>query len=558
MRVSPLCTPGRLAVSHATVSHPAVPSQQRPPAPKHHVGSSDARTAGTAAGHLIDIRTVRGSGTVTQVSKQHFEVVIVGAGFGGIGAAIQLKKLGYQDIVILDREDDLGGTWHVNRYPGLAVDIPSSTYSYWFEPNPNWSRLFAPGAEIKQYADHVADKYDVRRHMRFNSAVEGARWDEDGHRWEVALADGDTVTGSLLITATGVLSQPRKPDIPGLEDFEGRIIHTTDWDDTYEFRGRRVGVVGTGATAVQLIPELAERSAELTVFQRTPIHVGPKTDFAIPRPVQRLFARVPLTQRALRWITDMIYEITFVLGVLKYNRFGWLNNSAEQMGRFLRFTSIRDRSLRQALTPGYGLGCKRPTFSNSYYKTFAQPHVHLQAAGIARVEPDGVVAVDGSKTTVDALVLATGFDLWEANFPAIEIIGREGRNLGKWWRSEGFSAYQGLSIPYFPNLLSLASPYAVSLNFFDMMEYQMRHMDRLLRHVRASGATTFEVTEEANERFRQRMSSLQRNTVFHLGNCAGARSYYFGPHGDTYLRATSTKTTVSEQDTFSLSDYALA
>ncbi len=491
------------------------------------------------------------------MSVQQFDVVIVGAGFGGIGAAIQLKRLGYENILIVDREDDLGGTWHVNRYPGLACDIPSTTYSYWFEPNPDWSRLYAPGDEIKRYADRVADKYDVRRHMRFNTAVDSARWDEDTRVWEVALAGGDTATAQFLITATGVLSQPRNPDIPGIGEFAGRIVHTTAWDDDYDFTGRRVGIIGTGATAVQLIPELAKQAADLTVYQRTPIHVTPKTDFAIPKAMRRLFARVPLIQRAVRSTTDALYEISFVLAVLRYRRFWWLNKAAANSSKMLRFVSIRDKELRRQLTPHYDLGCKRPTFSNSYYRTFTEPHVHLQAAGIERIEPDGIVASDGTKTEIDTLVLATGFDLWEANFPAIEIIGRDGRNLGKWWRNYGFQAYQGVSIPYFPNLLSLASPYAVSLNFFDMMEYQMRHMDRLIGEVRRRSATTFEVTEEANDRFCDRLGKLQQNTVFHLGDCANSRSYYFGPTGETYLRATSTRTTVSEQTRFPLTDYAI-
>jgi cation diffusion facilitator CzcD-associated flavoprotein CzcO len=183
------------------------------------------------------------------MSAQQFDVVVVGAGFGGIGAAIQLKKLGYENILIVDREDDLGGTWHVNRYPGLAVDVPSPIYCYWFEPNPYWSRLFAPGDEIKRYADYVADKYDVRRHMRFNTAVDGAQWDEDAQIWRVALADGHTLSTRFLITATGVLSQPRTPDIPGMNEFAGRVIHTTAWDDEYDFGGRSIGVIGTGATA---------------------------------------------------------------------------------------------------------------------------------------------------------------------------------------------------------------------------------------------------------------------------------------------------------------------
>jgi cation diffusion facilitator CzcD-associated flavoprotein CzcO len=492
------------------------------------------------------------------MSVPQFDVVIVGAGFGGIGAAIQLKRLGYENILIVDRENDLGGTWHVNRYPGLAVDIPSTSYSYWFEPNPYWSRLFAPRDEIKRYADHVADKYDVRRHMRFNTVVDGARWDEDARLWQVALADGDTLSTRFLITATGVLSQPQTPDLPGINEFAGRILHTTAWDDNYDFEGRRVGVIGTGATAVQLIPELAKQAADLTVYQRTPIHVVPKNDFPIPEVVRRLFARVPLIQRAVRWMTDATYEIPFGLAVLRYRHFWWLNMAAANVSKILRFVSIRDKELRRKLTPDYDLGCKRPTFSNSYYRIFTKPHVHLQATGIQRIEPDGIVASDGTKTEIDTLVLATGFNLWEANFPAIEIIGRDGRNLGKWWRNYGFQAYQGVSIPYFPNLLNLASPYAVSLNFFDMMEYQMRHMNRLFGEVRGRNATTFEVTEEANDGFRDRMSSLQHNTVFYRGDCASSRSYYFGPDGKTYLRATSTRTTVSEQTRFPLSDYAIA
>src|ERR1700712_1478584 len=178
-------------------------------------------------------------------SEQH-DAVIVGAGFAGIGAAIQLKRLGVDDFVILDREDDLGGTWYVNHYPGLAVDVPTTTYSYFFEPNPNWSRLFTPGPEIKQYADDVADKYGVRGHMRFNTTVEGARWDEEASVWRVALAGGDTLSTRYLITATGFLSQPRVPDIAGINAFEGKVIHTTEWEDDYDATGRRIAVIGTG------------------------------------------------------------------------------------------------------------------------------------------------------------------------------------------------------------------------------------------------------------------------------------------------------------------------
>jgi cation diffusion facilitator CzcD-associated flavoprotein CzcO len=493
------------------------------------------------------------------VNTQHFDAIIVGAGFGGIGAAIQLKRLGYDNIVVLDREADLGGTWHVNRYPGLACDVAATTYSYWFEPNPYWSRVFAPGAEVKRYADHVADKYDVRRFMRFNTTVEGAQWDEDTQVWRVALAGGETLTTRFLITATGFLSKPHTPDIPGIASFEGQVVHTAAWDDSYRFARRRVGIIGTGATAVQLVPELAKEAADLTVYQRTPIHVVPKIDFAIPAMMQRLFARVPLVQRAFRWVTDTFFELNTTV-VLHYRRYRRVNVAAADTTKINRFVSIRDKELRRKLTPDYDVGCKRPTWSNDYYRTFTKPHVHLETDRIERIEPDGIVTADGRKAVIDTLVLATGFDLWDANFPAIELIGRRGRNLGKWWRDTRFQAYQGVSIPYFPNYLSLASPYAFSgLSFFNTIEYQMRHMDRLFGEVRRRGATTFEVTEEANARFLDRMTKLLDKSVFYRGNCATSRSYYFNHSGEAaLLRPTSTRNAVREGSTFPLSDYAIA
>ena len=493
------------------------------------------------------------------MTAEQFDVVIVGAGFGGIGAAIQLKKLGFDNFVILDREDDLGGTWHVNHYPGLAVDVPTTTYSYFFEPNPNWSRLFTPGPEIKQYAADVADKYDVRRHMRFNVTVESARWDEDARMWQVTLADGTTLTAQYLITATGFLSQPRMPDIPGITGFAGKVIHTTDWEDGFDPAGHRIAIIGTGATAVQLIPELAKTAAELTVYQRTPIIVVPKIDLRFGERAKRLFARVPLTQRAVRAVTDAIYEFIIYVG-LHHRRLNRLNVGASDLGKMNRFAWIRDKELRDKLTPDYDFGCKRPTFSNGYYRSFAKPNVHLQADGIDHIALDGIVNADGTKTEIDTLVLATGFDLWEANFPAFEIIGRDGRNLGKWWRDTRFQAYQGVTMPYFPNFLSLASPYAfLGLNFFNTMEYQMRHMDRLFGELKRRGATTFEITEDANTRYLDRMTEMIGDSVWAIGNCATSRSYYFNPSGEaTLLRPMSMRTAIREASNFPLSDYQIS
>ncbi len=494
------------------------------------------------------------------MAAPEFDFVIVGAGFGGIGAAIELRRLGYDNFVILDREDDLGGTWHVNHYPGLAVDVPTTTYSYAFEPNPNWSRLYTPGPEIKRYAADVADKYDVRGHMRFNTVVTGARWDDETKTWQVALASGDTLSTRFLITATGFLSQPRMPEIPGITTFEGRVLHTTDWDDDYDATGERVAVIGTGATAVQLIPELASCAADLTVYQRTPIWVVPKIDVRFGALARRLFARIPATQRAVRAVTDGLYEFLVYVGVLRYDSVGRLNGAARLLAGAHRFASIRDRNLRRKLTPDYEFGCKRPTFSNSYYRTFTRPHVHLQADGIDRVEADGIVNADGTKTVIDTLVLATGFDLWEANFPAIEVIGREGRDLGKWWRDTRFQAYQGVTVPQFPNFLSLASPYAfLGLNFFNTMEYQMLHMDRLFGELKRRGATTFEISEEANTRYLDQMTELLGDSLFTVGDCASARSYYYNPAGEaTLLRPMTTRAALREASTYPVTDYEFA
>ncbi|BBY84924.1 flavin-containing monooxygenase [Mycolicibacterium tokaiense] len=496
------------------------------------------------------------------MTTEHTDVVIVGAGFAGIGAAIQLKRLGFDDLVLLDREDDLGGTWYVNHYPGLAVDVPTTTYSYFFEPNPNWSRLFSTGTEIKKYADDVATKYDVRRHIRYNADVQSARWDEETARWQVSLADGQTLSCRYLITATGFLSQPKLPDIPGITDFAGKLVHTTDWDDAYDPTGDRIAVIGTGATAVQLIPELAKTAAELTVYQRTPIWVAPKLDFAISERAKRLFARMPWTQRLIRAITDTIYETMINVGVVNYRvpLFRRLNISAMDLCKINQFIQVRDKDLRRKLTPDYDIGCKRPTFSNSYFRTFTKPNVQLQTEGIDHITSDGIVNNDGTTTTIDTLVLATGFDLWEANFPAIEVIGRDGRNLGKWWRDTRFQAYQGVSMPYFPNYLSLASPYAfLGLNFFNTMEYQMRLMDRLFTEVKRRGATTFEVTEAANTAYLDKMTEMLGDSLWTLGNCASSRSYYFNPHGEpSLLRSMSTKDAITEASEFPLSDYQIA
>jgi cation diffusion facilitator CzcD-associated flavoprotein CzcO len=492
--------------------------------------------------------------------RSHHDAIIVGAGFGGMGAAIQLKRLGYDDLVILERESDLGGTWHVNRYPGLAVDIPSSTYSYSFEPNPYWSRLYAPGAELKKYAAHVADRYDVRRHMRFDTVVTGARWDDEARLWRVSLQGGETLSAVWLVTATGFLSQPKMPDIEGIDSFAGEVIHTTAWPDRVDLTGKRIGIIGTGATAVQLIPELAKVASDLTVFQRTPIWVAPKADTGIPPIVQKAFAALPLTQKAVRLTGTSILEILATGGVLHYKDTRPVVRLVESLCRAHLRRQVKDPETRRKLTPDYDFGCKRPTFSNTYLSSFNKPHVHLETDTIARIDEAGLVTADGRRTDVDVLVLATGFNLWDVNFPAIEILGRDGVDLGKTWRAEGFKSYEGITVPGFPNLMSLSSPYSYTgLSYFTSVECLMRHMERLFTAMHERGATVFEPYAEAQERFVARMQQRLQDSVFSLGSCASSNSYYFNQHGEaTLLRATSTIGSWREAGSFPIEDYAYA
>ncbi|MDM4769780.1 NAD(P)/FAD-dependent oxidoreductase [Solimonas sp. SE-A11] len=489
-----------------------------------------------------------------------YEAIVIGTGFGGMGAAIELKRQGIDSLLLLDRNDDLGGTWHVNSYPGLAVDIASFTYSYSFEPNPGWTRLYAPGAELKKYAEHVAGKYDLRRHMRFNTVVLKAVWDEANRLWTVHLARGEPLTARLLLTATGFLSQPKKPGIPGIETFKGKVMHTAAWDHDYELQGKRAAVIGTGATAVQLLPKIAPKLARLDVYQRTAIWVTPKLDGPIPLALRRLFAALPSTQRSARLVSSGLLEAIMVTGVLYNKQLPLLMRTMERACKTHIARQVNDPALREKLTPDYSFGCKRPTFSNTYYPTFNRANVELVTDAIERIEPDAIVTRDGQRRPIDTLILATGFSLWEENFPAIQIVGRAGKDLGAWWRGTRFQSYEGIAIPGFPNLFSLNSPYAYNgLSFFTTIEGQMKHIARLLGEMRRKKARSFEVSEKANDAFVADMKRRLEHSVFVNGNCASSRSYYFNPHGEaTLLRPTSTVSGLRRSGRFPLKDYQFA
>ncbi|MDO3333954.1 flavin-containing monooxygenase [Mycobacteroides abscessus] len=487
------------------------------------------------------------------------DAVIVGAGFSGIAAAIELKKLGHDDIVVIEREDDVGGTWFVNRYPGAAVDIFSSTYQYWFEPNPRWGRLYAEGSELHAYARTVSEKYGVLPHVRLGTAVDSAIWDDDDRVWNITLSTGEIVAARFLVNATGFLSQRHYPDIDGLGTFDGEILHTTWWDPATDLRGRHIGVIGTGATAVQLLPELAKQADSLTVYQRTPIWVTPKFDFAVPEQVKNAFQRVPLLRKTVAMLTNMLYQFILTTAVINHRRFRRLTSFVEWQCKALMFVSVRDKALRHKLTPDYSFGCKRPSLSNTYYRMFAKPHVSLQTAGIARIEPDGIVANDGTKTPIDTLVLATGFNVWEHNFPSYATIGRDGVDLGKWWRAHRYASYEGITVPNFPNYLGMTSPFAFTgVSYFDTIRAQTVHMNRLFGELRRRGATTFEVSEDAALEWTERMRTKMNDSVLFQGRCASSNTYYFNDDGDAcWFRPTSSRAAFKQQARFPLGDYRI-
>lgn len=463
------------------------------------------------------------------------EVVIVGAGFGGMGAAIALRQLGIDSILILDRNADVGGTWFANRYPGIAVDIASVTYSFSFEPNPDWSRVYAPGREIADYAGHVADKYGLRRHMRFGQNVEQVVYDETRKLWTVYVAGQAPITARILVLATGYLSRPRLPDIPGIESFAGKIIHSAAWDHDYELAGKRVAVVGTGATGVQLIPELAKRCSALDVYQRTAIWVSPKLDAKITPFRRKLYAKLPLVQRMARFVNASYIELLNVGAVLNHKRLPSWTRVAERVCLAYLKRCVPDPELQKKLTPSYALGCKRPTFSNTYYRAFTQPHVRLITDRIARIEPDAVVTQDGERRSIDTLVLATGFKVWERD-SFHSIVGKSGIELRDHWEQTRYESYEGITVPGFPNLFYLPAPYSYTgLCFFFTLEGQMKHIQRCLRAMREQGANSFEVTQAAQDAYVQSMIARGRNSVFVRSACVGSRSYYFDGHGQPSL-----------------------
>ncbi len=493
------------------------------------------------------------------LSQPDFEVLIVGAGIAGIGVAIELMKNGIQSFALLERAHDVGGTWRDNRYPGIAVDITSFTYSYSFEQKADWSRVFAPGAELQAYVKDVAAKYGVYPKVHFGVEVDEATFDEQNHLWRLRLKDGSQLSCRYLVGATGGLITPKMPDIPGLDSFKGKRIHTAQWDESYDLTGKRVAIIGTGATAVQLVPAIAAKVGHLDVYQRTPIWLLKKADAEIPNWLKTIFARLPFVQHSLRGATDTLTELVMVCGTMYYRQAPWLVRWAEQACKQNLLEQVpNDPELRRKLTPHYGFGCKRPSFSNEYFRTFTRDNVELITDPIECITPEGIRTKDGVTRPIDVLITATGYRVFEkGNIPSFKVYGRKGQELGEFWDEKRYQAYEGVSVPGFPNYFLTLGPYSfTATSYFKTVEGAATHISRCITAARSKDADCVEIRWQPHERYFELIQRRQKSTVFLGANCAGSNSYYFDKHGDApMLRPMTSFEALWRAQHFPLSDY---
>lgn len=419
---------------------------------------------------------------------------IIGSGFGALAVAIELKGAGHTDLRLWERADDLGGVWRDNTYPGAGCDVPSPLYSFSFEPNPQWTRRYALQEEIHAYIRKVADKHGISPLVQYNREVVAAIWNESGSTWTVTFDDDSTETVDVLISAVGQLSRPKLPPIPGIETFEGTSFHSAEWDHGFDAVGKRIAVVGAGASAVQFIPRLAAEAARLTVFQRSPNYLMPKPDKPYNAVHKALFKIAPVTQTVERGGIWTIME-QFAQGLRDDSRMGKVNKGIAL--RHLK-KQVKDPVLLAKLTPDYPIGCKRILFSNEFYPALAQANVDVITSAVTQVTPDGVIDADGNEHKVDAIVYATGFDAQDF-LESIDITGVGGQKLATQW-TDGAHAYLGMYVPNFPNLFVTYGP-NTNLgggSIIYMLEAQARHMRQALDRLQAGSFTTVEVTQEAD------------------------------------------------------------
>lgn len=453
------------------------------------------------------------------------EVLILGAGFGGVCAAIKLRERGIDNIRIYEKAAGIGGTWWHNTYPGAACDIASHLYCYSFEPNPDWSRKFSPQPEIQAYIERCADKYDVRRHIQLNTAVEEFRFDDQRNLWVAQLASGTAVAARHVIFATGGLHLPAFPDIPGMDDFQGPTMHSAEWDHSVDFGGKRVAVIGSAASAIQLIPELAKVAGHLDVYQRTPNYIAPRNDRDFSAREKARFARLPWLNRMYRQSLFLRGEYVLFPVVKSKGRSRWRNRLEAFIKRHIR-SSLHDRDTAEAMTPQFPLGCKRILIADNFYTAMNRPNVKLVADGISRIVADGVITADDKKHPADIIVYATGFDM-EKYMRKTEVVGPGGVKLSELW-ADMPTAYKGAFIPGMPNFYMTTGPNTGvgTTSVVYMIEAQLQ---LILQAIQAAGSDKLiQVSELANKRYNKKIRADLQQTVW-AGDC---QSWYKRPDGE--------------------------
>jgi cation diffusion facilitator CzcD-associated flavoprotein CzcO/pimeloyl-ACP methyl ester carboxylesterase len=456
--------------------------------------------------------------------RTHTEIAVIGAGFSGLGMAIRLVREGFDDFIVLEKGADVGGTWWWNTYPGCRCDTPSRLYSYAFAPNPNWTETYARQPEIQTYLRDVAERENILPHIRFDTEVRAARWDETRNVW-VLDTTGGLLTATSLVNASGALSEPKIPDLPGLDTFAGNTFHSARWNHDYDLTGKRVAVIGTGASAVQIVPEIAPIVKQLDVYQRSPAWVPPHSGRLTSALERMLLRTVPAVQRLPR--AEVYYQRElFAIGWTKWRRPVAV---LEAVCRAHLRRQVHDPAVRRKLTPDYRLGCKRPTPSNTYLPTFNRGNVELVGDGIREIRPYSIVAADGTEREVDTIVFATGFHVTDPPM-ATRLHGRDRRSLAEVF-SGSPRAYLGTTVEGFPNAYTLLGPNTGNLttSVVLMVESQIDYVLACLRTVRERRLASIEVTPQAVAEHTRHIRTLSRDTVWLTGGC---ESWYLDRNGN--------------------------
>jgi len=458
--------------------------------------------------------------------RDDFPIAIIGAGFAGIGAAIQLKKAGIQSFTIFERSSEIGGTWRDNTYPGAACDVPSHVYSLSFEQNPNWSRRYATSSEIQEYLLGVVDKHRLREQMRLNTEIMEARFDEESGSWFLETNDGETFRARAVIAGVGGLVDPSYPNIAGLNQFEGEMMHTARWDHDVDLTNKRVAVIGTGASAVQVVPSIAPIVAMLSVFQRTPAWVVGKFDALYPTWLRRFLVRVPFFLRASRFVK---YWTSELLGPIVFFNSKILSKVGVALSMWNLRRQVKDPRLRQRLTPSFQFGCKRVLVSDDYWASFERENVDLVIDSIEGIESNGIRTKDGSLHEADAIVLATGFKLGLATAP-FPIIGRHGRTLDEAWAG-GAVAYKGMTVAGFPNWFIMMGPNTGPghTSVLVYTEAQISHALQAIKTLMAENLKYMDIRQDVQDQYN---ASIQKRMKYMVWG--GCKSWYLNEDGSNH------------------------